>query len=49
VNIVILALQSNTFGGGSVAVAQMAQPNPEPVEEFEYVPQPFFPIYFVNL
>jgi len=36
----ILALQSNTYGGGSVAVAvQMAQPNAEPVEEYEYVPR----------
>jgi len=34
----ILALQSNTYGGGSVAVAApMAQPNAEPVEEYEYV------------
>lgn len=33
-----LALQSKAFGGGSVAVApQMAQPNAEPVEEYEYV------------
>lgn len=33
----ILALQSDTLGGGSVAVAPMAQPNAEPVEEYEYV------------
>lgn len=34
----ILALQSNTYGGGSVAVVgAMAQPNAEPVEEYEYV------------
>jgi hypothetical protein len=34
----ILALQSTTYGGGSVAVAApMAQPDAEPVEEYEYV------------
>jgi hypothetical protein len=35
----ILALQSTKYGGGgSVAVASpMAQPNAEPVEEYEYV------------
>jgi hypothetical protein len=43
----ILALQSTKYGGGgSVAVASpMAQPNTEPVEEYEYVhtrtPLPF--------
>src|SRR3954471_15257504 len=30
----ILALQSNTYGGGSVAVAPMAQPNAEAVEDY---------------
>jgi hypothetical protein len=34
----LAALQSKTYGGGSVAVAApMAQPNAEPVEEYEYV------------
>ncbi|EKD18789.1 hypothetical protein MBM_03031 [Drepanopeziza brunnea f. sp. 'multigermtubi' MB_m1] len=32
----ILALQSNTYGGGSVVAAPMAQPDAEPVEEYEY-------------
>lgn len=35
-NIVTLALQSKTYGGASEAAAQMAQPNAEPVEDYDY-------------
>jgi hypothetical protein len=34
---VALALQSKTFGGASAGVGQMAQPDAQPVEEYEYV------------
>lgn len=32
-----LALQPQTFGEGPTAVAKMAQPTGEPVEDYEYV------------
>jgi hypothetical protein len=34
---VALALQSKTYGGASAGVGQMAQPDAQPVEEYEYV------------
>jgi hypothetical protein len=37
VKVDILALQSSTFGGGSVVAVPMAHPDVEPVEEYEYV------------
>lgn len=36
-SIVNLALQPETFGAGPQAVAKMAQPTAEPVEDYEYV------------
>jgi len=34
---VTLALQSKTYGSASAGVGQMAQPDAQPVEEYEYV------------
>ncbi|KAK7752120.1 Fe(2+) transporter [Diatrype stigma] len=36
-SIVTLALQPETFGAGPQAVAKMAQPTAEPIEDYEYV------------